>query len=575
MEISNIFNNFFIDKVRKLKEGIDNTFIEDPLSKLEEKMASNGEDKNTVKFSLKLINKKELTATMKRLKKKTSAGIDGLSQDKLVYGSSVLSDPLLCIINQSIKEGVFPAEWTHALVTPVLKKGSSSLMENYRPVSCLPAASKILEMVVCDQTSVYMETNNLLPHNQHGFRPRRSTMTAWADIQNEWSNNTDAKDITGVLLWDLSAAFDCVDPDLLCRKLKLYGFDEMAVKWFHSFLSQRYQSVKIGEKVSDKMELESGVPQGGIISPLAFVIFVSDLDLWLNHSSASTYADDTETNTVGKDIKLVCEKMEADANEVLKFMASNGLIANPKKTALVFLNLKKEEAHIPIKLKIGNDYVMQEKSAKLLGITFDENQKWQTHINEKGGLISTLNQRLFMIRRLKNVVKSEALMKISDSLFTSKIRYGIQLFGCVRLNDSDPTNGLIDDIQLIQNKLVRLLNGKRIKDRISTKILLSKVGMLSVNQLNAQIKLLDIWKAINVKDYPYKPMYIEREEAIVQTRACSAKILKEVARSNLSKGTFRNDALRIWNLAPSTIRDCKTLYAVKKVIKIYVTSLPI
>ena len=80
---------------------------------------------------------------------------------------------------------------------------------------------------------------------------------------------------------------------------------------------------------------------------------------------------------------------------------------------------------------------------------------------------------------------------------------------------------------------------------------------------------------INVKDYPYKPTYIEREEAIVQTRACSAKILKEVARSNLSKGTFRNDALKIWNLAPSTIRDCKTIYAVKKVIKIYVTSLPI
>ena len=96
---------------------------------------------------------------------------------------------------------------------------------------------------------------------------------------------------------------------------------------------------------------------------------------------------------------------------------------------------------------------------------------------------------------------------------------------------------------------------------ISTRSLIDKFGMLSVNQLNTQIKikLLEIWKAINVKDYPYKPTYIEREEAIVQTRACSAKILKEVARSNLSKGTFRNDALRIWNLAPSTIRDCKTL----------------
>ena len=97
-----------------------------------------------------------------------------------------------------------------ALVTPVLKKGDSTQKENFRPVSCLPAASKLLEMVVNEQTSEFLEKNNLLPNNQHGFRPMRSTMTAWSNIQKQWAQNTDEKQLTGVLLWDLSAAFDCL-----------------------------------------------------------------------------------------------------------------------------------------------------------------------------------------------------------------------------------------------------------------------------------------------------------------------------------------------------------------------------
>ena len=105
------------------------------------------------------------------------------------------------------------------VVTPVLKKGSSTQLGNYRPVSCLPAASKILEIVICTQLSDYLEENNLLPGNQHGFRPRRSTMTAWQEIQLDWAMKSEQKLVTGVLLWDLSAAFDTLDCEGLCKKL--------------------------------------------------------------------------------------------------------------------------------------------------------------------------------------------------------------------------------------------------------------------------------------------------------------------------------------------------------------------
>ena len=126
-------------------------------------------------------------------------------------GAANLLAPLTAIVNQSILDGEFPNGWKEALVTPVLKKGCNTRLGNYRPVSCLPAASKLLEIVVCDQLSNYLERNKLLPENQHGFRPRRSTMTAWQDIQLDWAMNGEKDLVTGVLLWDLSAAFDTLD----------------------------------------------------------------------------------------------------------------------------------------------------------------------------------------------------------------------------------------------------------------------------------------------------------------------------------------------------------------------------
>ena len=140
--------------------------------------------------------KKELLLIAKKINKKKSAGVDGLSQEQLIQGVAAVVTPLVSIFNKSIQEGIFPDCWKEALITPVLKKGNPKLKENYRPVSCLPAASKLLEKVVCLQVSDYVESNKLLPENQHGFRKKRSTMSAWADIQQDWAFKSEAKEKT-------------------------------------------------------------------------------------------------------------------------------------------------------------------------------------------------------------------------------------------------------------------------------------------------------------------------------------------------------------------------------------------
>ena len=185
---------------------------------------------NNNKFSLKKISLHNLTKIMNKLKKKKSAGIDGLGQDQLILGSRTLTAPLNIIINESITTGIFPEDWKEAKVTPVLKKGCPVTVSNYRPVSCLTAACKVLESVVCNQMSEYLEQNNLLPPSQHGFCPKRSTMTAWEDIQIDWANEAEKKNVAGILLWDLSAAFDTLDKDIFCEKIKLYGFQPKTVK---------------------------------------------------------------------------------------------------------------------------------------------------------------------------------------------------------------------------------------------------------------------------------------------------------------------------------------------------------
>ena len=243
-EVAEILNDFFITKIKDLKSSIDPQMKEDPIQRLEKKLANNS---NTFRF--KLVSEDTVQKTINSLKQKRSAGADDLTQQQLKHGAENLTGPLTKIINKSLSEGIFPSIWKQAIVTPILKKGDAQDKTNYRPVSCLMVLSKVLEKIVCSQITEYMETNKLIPDNQHGFRKGRSTMTALSDIQQEWTKNTDDKFITGILLWDLSAAFDTLSADIFCKKLKVYGFDQNSINWFMSFLTGRSQKVFFFSKV--------------------------------------------------------------------------------------------------------------------------------------------------------------------------------------------------------------------------------------------------------------------------------------------------------------------------------------
>jgi hypothetical protein len=287
---------------------------------------------------------------------------------------------------------------------------------------------------------------------------------------------------------------------------------------------------------------------------------------------AHTYADDTKSSVTGKSIEEVKVKLETDAIEVLKFMASNGLKANSDKTTLMIINYKSEEN---VEIQIDNSKVTQEKSAKLLGIMVEDNLKWNNQIRGKGGVIPALNTRLYLIKRMKNKINVDRLRKVANSIWSSKLRYGLQLYAKVRMNLQDQLNPNIEKLQVAQNKLARVLENVNLSDKMPTKTLLANQKMLSVNQTAAQIKLSEVWKAINIKGFPIKvKKQMTTQDARITRGVTFGKLIEEGS-SKLTINSFVGDAIRLWNNAPEEIKKTKSIYSAKLEINKFVMTLPI
>jgi hypothetical protein len=157
------------------------------------------------------------------------------------------------------------------------------------------------------------------------------------------------------------------------------------------------------------MKLVSGVPQGGILSPIIFIIYGPDMEEWITHSCIYTYADDTSSSCQDSVEQVVIKQLEEDAKSILEFMALNGLVANPSKTVFMMLNNKQNENDLPKKIKVGDHEILESMSAKLLGVVMDNDQKWKSHFCGKVGLLASLHQRLFMVKRISNHISTKKL----------------------------------------------------------------------------------------------------------------------------------------------------------------------
>jgi len=354
----------------------------------------------------------------------------------------------------------------------------------------------VLERVINDQMQNFFEKNKLLGKNQMGFRKHRSTTAALVALMSKWLMAADRGDATGCVLFDLSAAFDCLDKDILCRKLVAYGFDKKSVQWVNSYLTNRKQCVQIGDKLSEVVELPFGSPQGSCLSPLLFLVLIADIDQWTDLAELFGFADDTSALFSAPTVGELEEKINRGVEQILGFMSSNLLVVNPLKTGyLANFEGKMKESTITV----GEDRINSSDSEKLLGLTLSANLSWRGHVQE---LKKALHQRLFIIRRLRESLPKKQLIIVAEAIFNSKIRYGLTLFAHCRVDDQDPTNGQMASIQKLQNDMMRTILGVTRSDHVSVNDLLERTGFTSVNRMAVQSVLAETFKILHHDTIP-------------------------------------------------------------------------
>ena len=207
--------------------------------------------------------------------------------------ANIVAPSVTQIFDKSIHSGIFPADCKLARVSPIFKKGDKTDMNNYRPISVISAVAKIFEKAIYDQLQEYLNENSLLSNCQSGFRSLHSTLTALIEATNDWSINIDRGNLNGVVFIDLKKAFDTIDHEIILRKLTCYGFDTHTLKWFESYLSNRYHKCNVNGHLSNPLPVTCGVPQGSIIGCLLFLIYINDLPSCLSVGSPRMFADDT------------------------------------------------------------------------------------------------------------------------------------------------------------------------------------------------------------------------------------------------------------------------------------------
>ena len=334
-------------------------------------------------FHFKTIDKGTVLSYLGKLNIKKATGTGNISAKLLKMTASAIAVSVTNLFNYSLDTGRIPSEWKSACVTPVPKKGEKELVESYRPVSVLPIIAMIFEAMVHTQLYSYMETNSLIHAAQSGFWPQHRTQDVLIRSVDDWRRALDKDEITGTIMIDLSKAFDSVDHQILLEKLETYGVKGGEKDWFREYLSGRRQQVTINGMKSSWMDIELGVPQGSILGPLLFMIYMNDLPDVLNKCTVNLYADDATIYFSHKNPQEVKEVLERELEAIAVWIEQNKLRMNAAKTQLMVLNRRRRQKEVEeFTVQHRGECIRSKHEVRYLGVVVDEDLKWKKHIQE-------------------------------------------------------------------------------------------------------------------------------------------------------------------------------------------------
>ena len=368
----------------------------------------------------------EISRIITSLKPKTSSGHDNISSKLLKYLIPSISVPLSIVINKSFQTGIVPKNMKVAKIIPIYKAKEKTIMGNYRPISLLPSASKILEKAVHHR--LYDYCKNILFDDQYGFRPKHSTTDAIAKFTAHVYKAMENKMTTMSVFLDLSKAFDTIDHAILLKKLYYYGIRGIALEWFRNYLTDRSQFVSYKNTNSEYHGVTCGVPQGSVLGPLLFIIYTNDLPNALIYSHCILFADDTTVYHTANDLKTLRDNVEHDMTSLSDWFRANKLSLNVSKTNfLLFAHKPSPLTDQVTSIRMGNETIPRVDHAKFLGVFIDDQLQWGYHIDY---ISKKITSGVYAINAVKRYLSVENLKTLYFSFVHSYISYGAIIWSC-------------------------------------------------------------------------------------------------------------------------------------------------
>ena len=469
----------------------------------------------------------------------------------------LVAAPLSDIINSSFSTGIVPSPLKMAKVIPIYKQGNTQDITNYRPISVLPFFSKVLEKLMYQRLYNYVDKMNILYSNQHGFQSGHSTSMALLDMQDKIADAIDDNKFSLGIFLDLAKAFDTVDHSILLAKLENYGIRGVPLEWFKSYLDQRRQCVYCRGCLSNNTIIKYGVPQGSILGPLLFLLYINDLP----DSSALLhfilFADDTNIFFSHKSIDSLLSIVNAELIHVAEWFKANKLSLNLGKTNYVLFRSRRKSVpptdHI---LSIDSIPIAQVYSSKFLGVYIDQHLTWKDHINN----ISTkVAKNIGILSRVSYLLPA----KVKLSLYYSLV-YPYLIYCNIAWASNYPSR--LNRLSILQRRVVRIIAGRSLI--VNTAEGYSSLRILTIPQINKLLICEFVYRFINNTLPSTFSSYFSNISDIHSHYTRSSNCLsRSYARTNTRYFTIRCAGPPAWNKLPKPIRNLPSLPLFKKKIR--------
>lgn len=498
--------------------------------------------------------------TVKNLRDSNAYGSDGISLRFIKDALYMIGFYVTIIVNTSIVTNTYPSPWKTSHVVPTFKSGDRDEISNYRPISLLPVISKILEKIVASQLSRYLETNHLISDSQHGFRPKLSTETALLKISDRIYDNIDKKKISLLLLLDLSKAFDSVNHDILISKCLSLNIDP---SWLKDYLKNRSQCVRIKNIISSPKDITFGVPQGSILGPILFNVYVNDLKKFLGNCFIIQYADDTQIVIEGKveNIEELIRRAEEILNKVKLYFQMNGLLLNESKTQCIFIGSRQYISKIndTVQINFNGNIIRPMKSVKNLGVHFDRYMSFEPHIDE---LYKKVMGTLIYLNRVKDFFEAETRLIVVQSLALSLINYCFIIWGST-------SDLLLNRVQKLQNFAARVAIGTVRKFDHITPHLLQLEWLKMKDKYIFEVNVI-VFKIVRnmFPNWLYDFNTVDTVTGVV-TRQANNLVVRRATTNAGSREIYVRGPY-FWNKIPSGIREVASLNSFKNKLHKYI-----